>query len=573
MTGSESQPAAAQLSNDDIDRAWWKEAIVYQIYPRSFNDSDGDGVGDIQGIIDRVDYLDTLGVDVVWLCPVYASPNADNGYDISDYRSIQDEFGTMADWEELLAVLHERDIRLIMDLVVNHTSDEHEWFQCSRRREDGYEKYYHWVEGSPDEPPNNWQSIFGGSAWAYDDEREAWYLHVFDEKQPDLNWANPAVRAEVKELMRWWLEKGIDGFRMDAINHIVKTDGYPDGDPDAEPVGIDHFKHVPPIRDYFGELHDDVLSEYDVMIAGEMGGTSIADVASYLERGDSPLDMAFQFTHLSIFEEPDEWGADSTASWDLVDLKEIVTRCQNELTGEWWDAVFMGNHDVPRLVSRFGDDDAHRTKSATLIATFLLTLRGTPYIYQGEEIGMTNQTFDSLDEIDDPQTLGHVEALRDAGRIESTDAALNYANTTSRDHARTPMQWTDEPNGGFTDGSPWLAVNENTADINVEKAVAADDSVWNHYRQLIELRHETDVLVYGDYDLLLPDDPQFYAYTRTLGDEAILVVLNWSGERATFDCPTVETAGSTLIWRNYDDTPGDPNGASFRPYEAAIYRV
>jgi oligo-1,6-glucosidase len=552
-------------------RAWWMEAVVYQIYPRSFNDSNGDGIGDIPGITEKVEYLDALGVDCVWLCPVYDSPNEDNGYDIRDYRAIGEEFGTMADWERLLEELHARDIRLIMDLVVNHTSDEHEWFRKSRREVEGYEEYYHWVEGSPEEPPNNWKSIFGGSAWSWDDERGAWYLHVFDEKQPDLNWRNPAVRESVKDVMRFWLEKGIDGFRMDAINHIVKREGYPDGEPGSVVVGAEHFKHVPPIREYLAELERDVLAEYDVLIAGEMGGTSIEEAAAYLDRDDTPLDMVFQFNHLDVDQEPNEWTPGEGNDWDLRELKTVLTRCQNKLSESAWDAVFMGNHDVPRQVSRFGDDE-YRTESATLIGTLLLTLRGTPYLYQGDELGVTNAEFTDLDELDDPMTLGLVEDLLAAGRIDSEDEALEFVNSRSRDHARMPMPWSATENAGFTDGEPWLGVGEDHTDVNVEAARDDADSVWHHYRRLIELRDD-DALVYGGYDLLCPEHERIYAYTRRLGDERRLVVLNWSAERAEFDPGAVGTADAELLLSNYAVTPSDPTGHTFRPYEACVYRL
>ncbi|EJN57574.1 hypothetical protein HSB1_39350 [Halogranum salarium B-1] len=397
MTHNDSQ-TTTQRRSIDIDKQWWKEAVVYQIYPRSFNDSNGDGVGDIPGITEKVDYLDELGVDVVWLCPVYDSPNADNGYDIRDYRSIMDEFGTMADWEELVDELHARDMRLIMDLVINHTSKEHEWFQKSQRRDDEYDDYYYWRDGSPDTPPNNWQSIFGGPAWSYDEVREQWYLHIFDENQPDLNWRNPDVREDIKEMVTWWLERGIDGFRMDAINFLSKPKGLPDGDPNEPLVGHEQYAHGPRIHEYLQEVYDDTLANYDVMTVGEMGGTSIDKATDYLVEGGSGLDMIFQFNHLAVDDGPNgPWDPEGWGEWDLTEFKEIVTTAQNELADEFWDALFLGNHDIPRIVSRFGDDEKYHEESAKLIATFLLTLRGTPYIYQGEEIGMTNDEFDSLD--------------------------------------------------------------------------------------------------------------------------------------------------------------------------------
>ncbi|WP_224338064.1 glycoside hydrolase family 13 protein [Haloprofundus halobius] len=553
-------------------REWWKEAVFYQIYPRSFNDSDGDGVGDIPGIEEKVAYLDALGVDVVWLSPVYESPNADNGYDIADYRSIMDEFGTMDDWDRLRSTLHEQGIRLIMDLVVNHTSDQHDWFQRSRRREQGFEEYYHWRDGTPDEPPNNWESFFGGSAWSYDDEREAWYLHLFDENQPDLNWRNPTVRDEITSMVIWWLEKGIDGFRLDAINHLSKTEGYPDGDPEAAVVGATHFTHGPRIEEYLRELHDEAFANYDAVTVAEMGGTSVGEALDYLGEDGVGLDMIFQFDHLSVDEGPDgRWDVNASTDWRLTEFKEIIDSRQEALDGVGWDPLFLGNHDYPRPLSRFGDE-RYRTASAKLLATFCLTMRGTPFIYQGEEIGMTNAEFETFDEIDDPMTVGTVEELLSAGTVDSFEDVRELVNYWSRDHSRTPMQWSDGSEAGFTTGEPWLGVNDDYERVNVEAARADANSIWEFYRRLVELRNEHDVLVYGEYEPLLPDDDQLYAFTRTLDDEAMLVVLNWSAEVARFESPTTERAVTRTLLANYDDAPTDPYGETFRPYEAVVYR-
>ena len=565
------------------DRQWWKEAVVYQIYPKSFFDSDGDGIGDLAGITEQVDYLDALGVDAVWLCPVYDSPQADNGYDISDYRSIFDTYGDLADWERLLSELHDRDIRLVMDLVVNHTSSEHEWFQRSRRGEGEYADYYHWRDGRPaaeadydtdDGPadevaPNNWESIFGGPAWSYVPEREQWYLHLFDENQPDLNWRNLTVRRAMKDVVSWWLDRGIDGFRMDAVSHMSKTDGLPDGDPDGTPTGIEHFSHGPRLEEYLTELSADVLSNHDITTVAEMGHTSIEQAASYLEDDAVGLDMIFQFSHMGV---DGGWDPETVGEWDLTEFKRIMSERQDALADRGWDALFLGNHDQPRIVSRFGDEAAHR-ESASLIATFLLTMRGTPYIYQGEEIGMTNADFESLDEIDDPQTVGRVEQYIADGVADSYEELREVVNAQSRDHARTPMQWSDEAGTGFTDGEPWLKCNADYTEINV--AAQRDDpaSVLNQYRTLIDLRQSTDALVYGDYELLTPEDDQLYAYTRTLDDEQVLVVLNWSSESATFEGSEIDTGDATVLYGNHDDAPTDPTGASLRPWEAVVYRL
>jgi glycosidase len=563
---------------DTADREWWKEAVVYQVYPRSFNDSDGDGVGDIPGVTEQVEYFDALGVDVVWLCPVYESPQADNGYDISDYRSIAAEFGTIEDWERLLAELHDRDIRLLMDLVVNHTSDEHAWFEKSRRRADGYEDYYYWRDGGIDGngdpvPPNNWGSFMGGSAWTYDDVRGQWYLHLFDEKQPDLNWRNPDVRDEIAALVEWWLEKGIDGFRVDAINYISKPEGLPDGTADREPTGIEVFGHGPRIHEYLRELYDRTFSNYDVMTVAEMADTTVDMAGEYLGEDGDGLDMILHFEHMDVDVsprgrfDPTEWG-----EWDLVEFKEIMTRWQTEL-GDDWTAQYLGNHDQPRIVSRFGDDDAYRVESAKLLATFLLTTRGTPFVYQGEEIGMTNDEFDSLAELDDPMTIGAVEDAVDDGRADSFADLRSFVNYVSRDHARTPMQWSDDEHAGFTTGTPWFDVNGNYPDINVAAARDDQDSIWHHYRRLIDLRRREPTLVYGEYALLLPEHEQIYAYTRTLDDEQLLIVLNWSGESAAFDpAADLELADATPLCSNYG-TRSTPVERSFEPYEAVVYRL
>ncbi|SFR51349.1 glycoside hydrolase family 13 protein [Halorubrum sodomense] len=562
----------------DPDRSWWKESVVYQIYPRSFNDSDGDGIGDLRGITQKADYLDELGIDVVWLCPVYDSPQEDNGYDIRDYRAIDPEFGTMADWEALRDALHDRDVRLVMDLVVNHTSAEHEWFQRSRREEAGYEDYYHWVEGSPDEPPNNWESFFGGSAWSYDETRGAWYLHLFHGNQPDLNWRNPRVRESVTELIRWWLDKDVDGFRMDALNPLSKPAGYPDGDPDGDVVGEEQFFNGPRLEEYLSEIVE-TTSGRDAMTVAEMSHTDVDTAASYLGDDGVGLGMLFQSAHMEVDAGPDGiWDPSGPGEFDLPTFKRVMDRCQEGLRGRGWNAVFLGNHDQPRIVSRFGDDGEYRRESATLLATFLLTLSGTPYVYQGDEIGMTNAAFESLDEIDDVETIGAVEALTRRDGVDSFADVAHLVNYWSRDHARTPMQWSDEAHAGFTDGDPWFPVNDNYGEINVEKERSREDSVWHYYRRLIELRHDTDALVYGEYDLLLPDHPSVYAYTRTLGGERLLVVLNWSDAAATFEPEAIEPeaiepADVETLAGNYDESPTDPMSSAFRPYEAAVYQI
>jgi glycosidase len=576
------------MSSEELDRTWWREAVVYQVYPRSFNDSDGDGVGDIPGIVEKVEYLDDLGIDVVWLNPVYESPNVDGGYDIADYRSIMDEFGTMADWEELLAGLHDRGIRLIMDLVVNHTSDRHEWFLNSRAGDGGYEDYYWWVDGDPDEPPNNWESGFGGPAWAWDEEREQWYLHLFDERQPDLDWRNEAVREEVFEMMEWWLAKGIDGFRMDVINLISKPDHLPDGDPDGGWVGGEHFCNGPRVHDYVSEMYDRVLADADVMTVGECIGVDVDEAARYVLPDGDGLSMVFHFDHVTL-DFDDEAGWYEVAPIDLPELKDVFTRWQNGLAGRGWNSLYLGNHDWPRAVSRFGDDDEYRRESAKLLGTLLHTLQGTPYVFQGEELGMTNYPWESLDQIRDADARNRVERMYEQGEADDFDDVKELIRYRCRDNARTPMQWDSTEHAGFTDGEPWLPVNPNHDEINVAAERDDPDSVWQYYRDLIALRSQHEVIPYGDYDLLLPGHEDLWVYTRMLatddGDERLLVTLNVSGSPTDFRLPAeadVDTAvAPDLLIANYadvreDDAGDDGHGVdvsslSLRPWEARVY--
>jgi len=573
MPGSERRPGSDPRArvretgetNDrgNADEEWWKEAVVYQVYPRSFNDTDGDGVGDLPGILDRIDYLDDLGVDVVWLSPVYESPNADNGYDISDYRAIMAEFGTMADWEAVLDGLHDRGMRLVMDLAVNHTSDEHEWFRRSRDPDSTYHDWYHWVDGDPDEPPNNWTSGFGGSAWAYDDEVGKWYLHLFDGRQPDLNWRNPDVREAIFDMMNWWFERGIDGFRMDVINLISKPEGYPDGAPDEGWVGIEHFTEGPRIHEYLGEMDDRVLSGRDAFVVAECIGVDPGEADRYAEHG---LRMTINFDHVILDYDAEE-GWWKVRDFPLTDLKEAIGRWQTE-PDLAWPAVYLGNHDQPRAVSRFGDDGEYREESAKLLATLLFTLEGTPYVFQGDEIGMTNYPWESLDEIRDVDTLRNVEVAREAGRLEDGEV-MELVRRRSRDNARTPMQWDDTEHAGFTSGEPWLPVNPNHGEVNVARDRANRDSVWHYYRDLIELRGEHDVLIYGEYADLDAEHGRVWAYERTLDDERAVVVLGFASEPVRFDPGSVGLrSDATYRIGNYPP-PDDP--ATLRPYEARVY--
>ena len=524
-----------------MKRTWWKESVVYQIYPRSFCDSNGDGIGDLRGIIGKLDYLKDLGIDVVWLSPVYKSPNDDNGYDISDYRDIMDEFGTLADWEELLAGMHQRGIKLVMDLVVNHTSDEHPWFVESRKSEDNpYRDYYIWRPPKDGREPNNWASFFSASAWQLDETTGEYYLHLFSRKQPDLNWENPKVRAEVFELMRWWLDKGIDGFRMDVINLISKQPGLPDAPvvtPDRYQWGGEHFINGPRMFEFLQEMKEQVLSKYDILTVGETPAVTPQDAIALTNEETGFLSMVFQFEHMDL--DADREGGltrPQLPHWDLLELKQVMTRWQKGLEGRGWNSLYLSNHDQPRSVSRFADDGRYRVESAKMLATFLHFQQGTPYIYQGEEIGMTNVAFESIDDYRDIATRNmYREAVEDHG--VDPQLALAVVHARSRDNARTPMQWDDGPKAGFTTGEPWIKVNPNHTAINVVQALADPNSVLHYYRQLIRLRRENPIMVYGTYDLILDDHPQIYAFTRTLDDDRLLVILNFSGDTPVFVLP------------------------------------
>jgi oligo-1,6-glucosidase len=585
------------VDNDSIDRAWWKEAVVYQIYPRSFNDTSGDGVGDIAGIIEKVEYLDDLGVDCVWLNPVYESPNADNGYDIADYRSVMAEFGTMAEWDRLLDDLHDRDIRLIMDLVVNHTSDEHAWFVESRDPASEKRDWYYWRdgvdadsvdrdadEGPEDEaPPNNWRSFFGGPAWTYDERSGEWYLHMFDRKQPDLHWRNEDVRTAIFEMMEWWLSKGIDGFRMDVVNLLSKPEGLPSGDPEKPTNGmLEQVANGPEIHEYLQEMNEAVLEGRDLLTVGEM----IADdmpmetARQYVGADGDGLSMIFHFEHMLLDRGDAIWEREE---WTLPELKRVFTRWQEGLADDGWNSLYLNNHDQPRMVSRFGNDDEYRRESATLLGTLLHTLQGTPYVYQGEELGMTNYPFESLDDFRDVDTLNPLRNAIDAGEVEDFASVREAVNANSRDNARTPMQWSDEEHAGFTDGEPWIGVNPNYEEINAARERDDPDSVWHYYRDLIALRGDYDVLVYGEYENYRPAHESLWVYTRTLGDERLLVTLNVSNSATEFERPAevsvdgVETV--ELLIDNYADVDGAPatvadlDGFDLRPWEARVYHL
>lgn len=554
-----------------MERAWWKEAVVYQIYPRSFKDSDGDGVGDIQGIVSKLDYLQELGVDVIWLSPVYKSPNDDNGYDISDYFEIMDEFGTMQDWTQLLDGLHERGMKLLMDLVVNHTSDEHAWFAESRSsRDNPYRDYYIWRPGkSGNIPPNNWRSFFSGSAWKYDDTTGEYYLHLFSKKQPDLNWDNPKLRQSVYEMMTFWLDKGVDGFRMDVINLISKVPGLPDDGEDGLGDGSPYFMNGPHVHDYLREMNEQVLSKYDVMRVGETPGVSVEEALKYTGADRKELQMVFQFEHMDVDAgDGDKW---TVVPWTLQKLRGVLHKWQTGLAEDGWNSLYLNNHDQPRMVSRFGNDGEYRVPSAKMLATLLHTLKGTPYIYQGEELGMTNIQFNSIEDYRDIEILNMYEERVTQGNADP-GTIMEAIHAKGRDNARTPMQWNAGPNAGFTTGTPWIRINPNYKEINAEASMSDPDSVFRYYQRLIALRKQNPVMVYGDYQLLLQDHEQIYAYTRTLGEVIWLIALNFSEAAAILEFDDRYSGMKReLIIGNYPEDGMEPE--QLRPYEARVYRM
>ena len=551
-----------------MKKTWWKEAVIYQIYPRSFMDSNGDGIGDLKGITSRLDYLKYLGIDVIWLSPVYKSPNDDNGYDISDYQDIMDEFGTMADFDEMLEAAHARGIRIVMDLVVNHTSDEHKWFMESRKSKDNeYRDYYIWREGKDAQtPPNNWGACFGGSAWQYDEETAMYYLHLFSKKQPDLNWDNPKVRQEVFDMMTWWCDKGIDGFRMDVISMISKTKEMPDG----EVHGLygdfgSYCVHGPNVHKYLQEMNEKVLSKYDIMTVGETAGVTTELAKQYAGEDSHELNMVFQFEHV---ESDGKYGKWTDEKLPLTILKKTLSRWQTELYGKAWNSLFWDNHDQPRAVSRFGDDrPKYRKVSAKMLATCLHMLQGTPYIYQGEELGMTNYPFQSPDDFRDIESINAYKEWCTDG-VVSHEVFWPCIIFKSRDNARTPVQWDDTPQAGFTTGTPWIAVNPNYKEINAKAETADPDSVFHYYKKLIALRKENPVIVYGKYELLLEDSQELFVYTRTLENEKLLTVCSFCDHETTFTIPE-EFVGAQCLISNIENVYDKPE-MTLKPYEAFV---
>ncbi|MGL5383364.1 MAG: glycoside hydrolase family 13 protein [Culicoidibacterales bacterium] len=544
-----------------MKKQWWHESVVYQIYPRSFADSNNDGIGDLPGIISKLDYLQTLGIDVIWLSPVYKSPNDDNGYDISDYQEIMDEFGTMADMDQLLAEAKKRNIKIVMDLVVNHTSDEHKWFIEARKGKDNeYRDYYVWRDPAADGgAPNDLGSTFSGPAWEYDEASGQYFLHIFSKRQPDLNWENPKVREEVWNLINFWLEKGIGGFRMDVIDLIGKV-------PDEKITG-----NGPKLHEYLQEMNQKSFGNYDVLTVGETWGATpeIAKLYSNPERNE--LSMVFQFEHISLDEQPGK------AKWDLrplqlTELKTVFNKWQTELDGQGWNSLFWNNHDLPRIVSRWGNDKAYRVESAKMLATLLHGMQGTPYIFQGEEIGMTNVRFATIEEYDDIETRNMYNERIEQGY--SHEEIMESIYVKGRDNARTPMQWSNAAHGGFTQGTPWLTVNPNYTEINVEQALADSTSVFYHYQRLIALRKANPTIIYGTFTMLDFGNEAVFAYIREYEGDTILVVCNFTSETATFNFEAASEYGNgDILLANYTTAPTLASNMELRPYEAVMYRL
>ncbi len=547
-------------------RAWWKEAVVYQIYPRSFQDTNGDGVGDLNGITKRLDYLKNLGVDVIWVSPFYPSPNYDNGYDISDYRGIHPEFGTMEDFDRMLQGIHERGMKLVIDLVVNHTSWDHPFFVESRKSKDNpYRDYYIWRDGNNGGPPNNWGSCFSGSAWQYDEATDQYYLHLFTPQQPDLNWANPAVRDRVFDMMTWWCDKGIDGFRMDVIGMIGK-ENYLDGA--VPPGGLygsfeKSCQHTETTHRYLREMRERVLDKYDLLTVGEAGGT-VEQGIRYASLDEKELNMIFSFEHNDGLNDGTELGKWSDHGAPLKEVREIMNRWQLGLIGKAWNSVYLSNHDQPRQVSRYGNDSPlFRVRSAKMLATLIHMMHGTPYIYNGEELGMTNAYFTRLSDYQDVEVHNAWKQWVASGRVHPEDM-MRYFARIARDNARTPMQWDDTPNAGFTTGTPWLAVNRNYLMINAADEVGDPDSVYNYYKELIRLRHTHDVIVYGSFEPLLNDDENVYAYRRVLDGTILTVLCNWTDR--TVPCGLKEEAPGDILISNY----ALHKEGVLQPYEAVV---
>jgi len=565
LFGQQNPSANQPQTNQQPDKKWWKEAVVYQIYPRSFKDSNGDGIGDLRGIIQKLDYIKSLGVNVIWLNPIYSSPNDDNGYDISDYRNIMKEFGTMGDFDDLLKGMHQRGIKLVMDLVVNHSSDEHEWFkQASSSRTNPYRNYYHWWNAENGKPTPRW-SFFdvNSNAWKYDSTTNAYYLHYFSRKQPDLNWENPKVRQEVYNIMKFWLDKGIDGFRMDAFQYVAKDTTWA-----KLPEGYDkdinkYYGMRPALHDYLREMNREVISKYNIMTVAEGAGSTLQDAHDLVDAGRHELDMAYHFEGMGYSNYP--------KGLNLIDFKKNYSRWDSAFAKDGWVSIYLANHDQPRMVTRLGNDSPqYREASSKLLTTFILSMRGTPYYYNGDELGMTNIKFDKIDEYQDMSTHNAYKGLVERGG--DVDQFLNDQKYYARDNGRTPFQWNNTANAGFTTGKPWLKINPNYKTVNEAAQEKDPNSVLNYFRKMMQLRKNNPVLVYGAYQLLVPNDPQVYAYTRTLNNQKFLVLLNFSATKANFALDKKVDAKAILI-NNYPGLQSVGGQVQLKPYQSVVIRL
>ena len=548
-----------------MKKTWWKEGVVYQIYPRSFKDSTGNGVGDIYGIIEKLDYIKSLGVNMIWICPIYSSPNDDNGYDISDYRKISEEFGGNKAFDILLKEMHKRDLKLIMDLVANHSSDEHKWFQESKKGENNpYHDYYIWKRGDFDVPPNNWLSVFSGSAWQWDSNLNKYYLHLFTKKQPDLNWENPKVRDEIYDVLNFWFSKGVDGFRMDVISFISKRLDFPPAEEGATLSDMmeNIYANGPRIHEFLKEMNKKVLSKYDIVTVGEGPGVNLKTGLKYVDENEKELDMVFHFDHLQIDFGPE--GKFDPQTVDFIKFKKVFSDWDLYLKNKGWNSIFLGNHDFSRIVSRFGNDKKFRNQSAKLLATLLMTLRGTPYVYQGDEIGMTNIKYPSIDYYDDIETRNAWKDAEEQGK--DMDIFLKAVHRQSRDNARTPLQWDNSRFAGFSNTKPWLDVNENYNKINVELQQDNSDSILNYYREIIRIRKNYSTLIYGDFLDLEPSNEKLYIYKRWDKQKTFIIVLNFSDDKAQWDIHNFDSM--RLVISNYKKSVYTK---SVDPWEARVY--
>lgn len=553
-----------------MNKKWWKEAVAYEIYPRSFKDSNNDGIGDIKGIISKLDYLKKLGIDVIWICPMYKSPNSDNGYDISDYKDIMSEFGNMKDFDELLKSVHAKGMKLIMDLVINHTSDEHKWFIESKSSLDNPKRdWYIWRDGKNGKEPNNWESIFKGSAWKYDDVTGQYFLHLFDEKQPDLNWKNEDMRKEIYKMVNWWLDKGIDGFRVDAISHINKEEGLGDM-PNPNNLryvpSFDKHMNVDGIHKYLEELKEKTFDKYDIMTVGEANGVKIEDAYKWVGEKEGKFNMVFQFEHLSL------WDAENKSQSKVKNLKKVLSKWQNGLEGCGWNALFIENHDIQRVVSTLGNDKEFWKESSKALGLMYFMQKGTPFIYQGQEIGMKDVKFNNIEDYNDVRSINVYKEKIKSG--VSKEEALKYIWKTSRDNSRTPMQWDSSKNAGFSKGKPWLLVNPNYKEINVEEQRNDEDSILNFYKKMIKIKKENRALIYGKCDLILEDHDEIYAYTRTLENEKFIIIINLTNNESNYKYEKEKLNSKGLVLSNYSvEKHEDINEIKLRPWEARMYKL